>query len=115
MQKWYVIARETYADGEKCLYPILIYPDKERAKQVMRGASAEREKFKIMEVSTVITDVSPKELAAEAMAALKNDTETPDEHFDRLIEKGFINEKGEVLIKSKYLPGQAEINFEEEK
>ena len=48
---------------------------------------------------------SPRELAAEARAALLASPETPEEHFQRLIKCGFINAHGQV---TKLLGGDAD-------
>lgn len=41
---------------------------------------------------------SPKELAQEAREALARDTETPRDHFSRLIREGFIDARGKVTV-----------------
>lgn len=48
---------------------------------------------------------TPEELAKEARAALSRRTETPAEHFDRLVRQGWINREGEV---TRLLGGEAE-------
>jgi hypothetical protein len=47
----------------------------------------------------------PKEIGDEARKALENSKETPQEHFARLIRRGWINSKGEV---TRILGGDAE-------
>jgi hypothetical protein len=42
---------------------------------------------------------SPTTLAAEARAALSKAPESPQQHFTRLVEKGFINAQGQVTTK----------------
>ena len=48
---------------------------------------------------------TPKEIGDEAREALKNSKETPQEHFDRLVRRGWINSRGEV---TRILGGDAE-------
>ncbi len=48
---------------------------------------------------------TPQEIAREAREALSRSKETPQEHFDRLIRRGFINARGEV---TRLLGGNAE-------
>ncbi len=48
---------------------------------------------------------SPYELAEEAREALRNNPETPRDHFARLIRIGFINARGQV---TRLLGGQAD-------
>lgn len=48
---------------------------------------------------------TPEELAREAREALSRRTETPEEHFDRLVRIGWINRKGEV---TRLLGGEVE-------
>jgi hypothetical protein len=48
---------------------------------------------------------SARELAAEAMEALRSSPEDPKRHFERLVEMGWINSRGEV---TKLLGGDAE-------
>ncbi len=49
--------------------------------------------------------VTPSTLAAEAREALKTKPESPEDHFARLVRKGFINSSGEV---TRLLGGNAE-------
>ena len=37
---------------------------------------------------------TPKELAAEALAALRAAPEDPEQHFQRLVDQGWINARG---------------------
>jgi hypothetical protein len=48
---------------------------------------------------------SPRELADEAREALRASPEDPKRHFQRLVEMGWINARGEV---TKLLGGDAE-------
>jgi hypothetical protein len=48
---------------------------------------------------------TPQEVAHEAREALKNSRETPDEHFERLVRRGWINVRGEI---TRLLGGDAE-------
>lgn len=48
---------------------------------------------------------TPRELAAEALDALQATPEDPQRHFQRLVELGWINTRGEV---TKLLGGDAE-------
>jgi hypothetical protein len=48
---------------------------------------------------------SPRELADEAREALRASPEDPKRHFQRLVEMGWINTRGEV---TKLLGGDAE-------
>ena len=48
---------------------------------------------------------TPKEIAREARAALEKSPETPREHYDRLVRRGWINTRGEV---TRILGGEAE-------
>lgn len=48
---------------------------------------------------------SSKEIGEEARKALANSKETPQEHFARLVRRGWINSKGEV---TRLLGGDAE-------
>jgi hypothetical protein len=50
-------------------------------------------------------ELSPRELAAEALAALRATPEQPGQRFQRLIELGWINARGEV---TKLLGGEAD-------
>lgn len=50
-------------------------------------------------------ELSPRELAAEAFAALRTAPEEPGQRFQRLIELGWINARGQV---TKLLGGDAE-------
>lgn len=49
--------------------------------------------------------LSPRELADEALAALRDAPEDPKQHFQRLVELGWINARGEV---TKLLGGEAD-------
>lgn len=49
--------------------------------------------------------LSPRELAAEALEALRKSPEDPKQHFQRLVELGWINTRGEV---TKLLGGDAD-------
>jgi hypothetical protein len=49
--------------------------------------------------------LSPQELAAEALQVLRAHPEDPKAHFQRLVERGWINTRGEV---TKLLGGEAE-------
>jgi hypothetical protein len=48
---------------------------------------------------------SPRELATEALEALRAAPEDPRQHFQRLVERGWITTRGEV---TKLLGGEAE-------
>ena len=48
---------------------------------------------------------TPKEIGDEAREALKKSKETPQEHFDRLVRRGWINSRGKV---TRILGGDAE-------
>ena len=50
-------------------------------------------------------ELSPRELAAEALAALRAAPEDPKQLFQRLVERGWINMRGEV---TKLLGGEAD-------
>jgi len=49
--------------------------------------------------------VSPSTLAGEAREALRKSPESPEEHFSRLVRRGFINARGQVTT---LLGGDAE-------
>jgi hypothetical protein len=46
-----------------------------------------------------------EEVAREARAALAKSRETPEQHFERLVRRGWINSRGEV---TRLLGGEAE-------
>lgn len=48
---------------------------------------------------------TPRELAAEALEALRAAPEDPKQHFQRLVDQGWINTRGQV---TKLLGGDAE-------
>lgn len=48
---------------------------------------------------------TPHEIAREAREALDRSQETPEEHFQRLVRRGFINARGQV---TKLLGGDAD-------
>ena len=48
---------------------------------------------------------TPEEVAREAREALEKSAETPQEHYDRLVRRGWINARGEV---TRLLGGEAE-------
>lgn len=52
---------------------------------------------------------SAREIAEEARAAFERSRQTPEEHFKRLVRRGFINSRGEL---TKLLGGEAEPEVE---
>lgn len=53
-----------------------------------------------------MSNLSPtEELARELREAFENDTETPEEHFDRLVEEGIIDRNGRVICQKLFGTG----------
>lgn len=52
---------------------------------------------------------STKELAKEFLQALENDTETPEELFDWLVEEGIIDRNGRVICAKLFGQGRPDL------